>query len=54
MDFHDHELKHFDVKTAFLHRDLKEGIYMQPPKDFTVSEKDDCVCLLKRSLYGLK
>ena len=27
---------------------------MQQPKGFTVSSKEDCVCLLKRSLYDLK
>ena len=27
---------------------------MQQLKGFTVLGKEDCVCLLKRSLYGLK
>ena len=27
---------------------------MQHPEGFTISGKEDCVCLLKRSLYGLK
>ena len=27
---------------------------MQQPNSFAVSNKEDCVCLLKRSLYGLK
>ena len=27
--FHDFELEQLDVKTAFLLRELKEGIYMQ-------------------------
>ncbi|KAG8497045.1 hypothetical protein CXB51_008291 [Gossypium anomalum] len=31
-----------------------EDIYMQQPEGFTVSEKEDYVCLLKKSLYGLK
>ena len=52
--FHDYELEQLDVKTAFLHGELEEDIYMQQPEGFIVSGKEDCVCLLKRSLYGLK
>ncbi|KAG8489513.1 hypothetical protein CXB51_017534 [Gossypium anomalum] len=51
---HDLELDQLDVKTAFLHGELEEDIYMQQPEGFTVSEKEDYVCLLKKSLYGLK
>ncbi|KAG8486221.1 hypothetical protein CXB51_019619 [Gossypium anomalum] len=51
---HDLELKHLDVKTAFLHGELEEDIYMQQPEGFIVSEKEDYVCLLRKSLYGLK
>ena len=42
------------MKTAFLHGDLKEEIYMQQPEGFKEPGKEDYVCLLKRSLYGLK
>ncbi|KAG8489499.1 hypothetical protein CXB51_017516 [Gossypium anomalum] len=51
---HDLELQQLDVKTTFLHGELEEDIYMQQPEGFTVSEKEDYVCLLKKSLYGLK
>ena len=54
MTFHDYELESLDVKIAFLHREPKKDIYMKQPKGFIVSGKEDCVCLLKRSLYGLK
>ena len=50
----DLELEQLDVKTAFLHGELEEDIYMQQPEGFIVSEKEDYVCLLKKSLYGLK
>jgi hypothetical protein len=41
-----------DVKSAFLHGDLTEEIYMEQPPSF---EKDgSLVCQLKQSLYGLK
>ncbi|KAG8478680.1 hypothetical protein CXB51_028518 [Gossypium anomalum] len=51
---HDLELEQLDVKTAFLHGELEKDIYMQQPEGFIVSEKEDYVCLLRKSLYGLK
>ena len=51
---HDYKLEQLDVKTVFLHRELGEDIYMQQPKGFTISGKEDCVRLFKRSIYGLK
>ncbi|KAG8492887.1 hypothetical protein CXB51_010059 [Gossypium anomalum] len=47
----DLELEQLDVKTIFLHGELEEDIYMQQQGGFTVSEKEDYVCLLKKSLY---
>jgi len=47
-------LKQLDVKTAFLHGDLEEEIFMAQPKDFEVQGKENLVCKLHKSLYGLK
>ncbi|GJX64779.1 retrovirus-related pol polyprotein from transposon TNT 1-94 [Tanacetum coccineum] len=45
------ELEQLDVKTAFLHGNLEEVIYMRQPPGY---EKGNKICLLKKSLYGLK
>ena len=42
------------MKTAFLHDELEEDMYMVQPEGFLSCEKKDLVCKLKRSLYGLK
>nr|GEW23800.1 retrotransposon protein, putative, Ty1-copia subclass [Tanacetum cinerariifolium] len=49
--YKDYELKQLDVKTAFLHRNLEEVIYMKQPSGY---EQGNKVCLLKKSHYGLK
>lgn len=47
-DLHIHQM---DVKSAFLNGDLNEEIYMRQPEGFV---QGDNVCLLLKSLYGLK
>lgn len=51
---HDWDIHQMDVKTAFLHGDLDVEIYMRQPEDFVEVGKEEMVCLLKKSLYGLK
>ena len=50
----DLELEQMDVKTVFLHGSLEEDLYMYQPEGYEDPKKKDYVCLLKKSLYGLK
>jgi len=43
-----------DLKTTFLHGELEEKIYIKQPKGYIQEGKENKVCLLKKSLYGLK
>ncbi len=43
-----------DVVTAFLNGTLDEEIYMQQPEGYVEPGKEELVCRLKKSLYGLK
>ena len=51
---YDIELEQLDVKTAFLHGVHKERIYIEQPEGYILKGREDFVCLLKKSLYGLK
>ena len=50
----DLELYQMDVKTAFLNENLDEEVYRDQPKSFALKGKENLVCKLKRSIYGLK
>jgi len=39
---------------VFLHGKLEEQIYMRLPEGFAIPDKEYYICLLKKSLYGLK
>ena len=43
-----------DVKITFLHGELEEKIYMKKPEGFIQKDEEKKVCLLNKSLYGLK
>src|SRR5436853_3967386 len=49
---HDLEITQLDVKSAFLHADLNEEIYLECPAGFDGTTED--VWGLIKSLYGLK
>ena len=50
----DLELHQMDVRTAFLNGDLVEDIYMSQPIGFEEVGKENMVCKLQKSIYGLK
>lgn len=43
-----------DVKSAFLHGELKEDVYVEQPKGFEVKNEERKVYKLNKALYGLR
>ena len=50
--FNDLDMIQFDIKTAFLHGQLAEEIYMSQPEGY--DDGSGRVCRLKKGIYGLK
>lgn len=50
----DLSLYQLDVVMAYINRDLEEEILMEQPDGFVEPGKEDIVCSLRKSLYGLK
>ncbi|KAG7582977.1 Zinc finger CCHC-type [Arabidopsis suecica] len=48
------EIHHLDVKTAFLHGELKETVYVVQPEGFKREGHEDKVYKLNKALYGLR
>jgi transposase InsO family protein len=49
----DWEIHQMDIKTAFLHGELKEEVYMEQPEGRIEKGKETYVCRLNKTLYGL-
>ena len=47
-------LEQLDLKTAFLHGNLEEDLYMIQLEGFTVQGQENLVYNLRKSLYDLK
>jgi hypothetical protein len=54
--YNDWEVERLDEVTAFLEADTEEKIYMRQPEGFrhTDINGEELLCLLKKSLYGIK
>lgn len=50
----DLKLHQMDAKTVFLHGELQENIYMQQPPGFVEKGKENMLCKLNKSIYGVK
>ena len=50
----DLELHKMDVRTTLLNGDLVEDVYMSQPTGFEEVGKENMVCKLHKSIYGLK
>ena len=51
---HSWEVRHMDVKSAFLNRELKEIVYVGKPLGFLDNDNPDKVLRLHNALYGLQ
>ena len=50
----DWEIEHVDVKSEYLNAQLKETIYMKPPRGVLKPGQEGKVLRLLKGLYGLK
>lgn len=48
------EIHHLDVKTAFLHRELRAEVYVSQPEGFVIKGQEEKVYKLNKALYGLR
>jgi hypothetical protein len=48
------QVHHLDVKSAFLHGELEEEVYVSQPEGYVVEGKEQYVLKLSKALYGLR
>lgn len=48
------QLMHLDVKATHLNGTLIEKVYITQPQGFEVDRKNELICTLKRTIYGLR
>jgi len=47
------QVRHYDIKTAFMNGDVTEYLYMSQPEGYIADGEEHLVCKLKGSLCGL-
>ena len=52
--YYDYEIWQMDVKTTFLNGNLLEDVYMTHLESFADPKYPNRVCMIQRSIYGLK
>ncbi|GJZ29117.1 zinc finger, CCHC-type containing protein [Tanacetum coccineum] len=52
--YHEWQVHHLDVKSAFLHGELKEEVYLTQPEGFIQQGKSGKIYKLTKALYGLR
>ncbi|GBN50528.1 Retrovirus-related Pol polyprotein from transposon TNT 1-94 [Araneus ventricosus] len=45
---------HVDIKTALLHGNLEDEVYMSQPEGYVEADQEQKVCKLNKAIYGLK
>ena len=48
------KIHQIDVKTAFLNGVVEEEVYVEHPLGFETRDRESHVCILKKTMYGLK
>ena len=48
------KVNHIDIKTAFLHGNLDEEVYIAQKAGYTKSGEENKICKLNKAIYGLK
>jgi histone deacetylase 1/2 len=48
------EVKHLNVKITFISGDIQEQVYMIQPQGFVEFAHEDKICLLLKTIHGLK
>lgn len=48
------EIHHIDIKTAYLHADLNEPVFMKQPEGYIKPGEENLVCRLSKAIYGLR
>jgi hypothetical protein len=51
---HSWSIHQLDMKNVFLHGTLSETVYCSQPNRFVDPTQSDRICLLNKSMYGLK